>query len=121
MDKIGFILCCGFYYIKYTENNSLIIDLIKNNSIEKDDQVLFNNYFFDNKRDIITHNENDIIYKTIILNDNRRIGIISDNIISRMYKKELYCFHPCLKSKDIISKIKELYEKICPIFHNVDS
>lgn len=110
--KIGFVLCCGFYYIKYTEKNSSIIDKIikKNYTDSIDDQILFNKYIYNNKKTIVENINNNFLYKTIILNDDTKIGIIRGTIISRKYNVNLYCFHPFLSGsiENKISKIKSL-------------
>jgi hypothetical protein len=113
-NNLGFVLCCGFYFIKYTEKNSSIIDNIQKVQINSnDDQVLFNNYLYNNKISIVENAcDNDIIYKTIFLNDESKVGIISNDVISRKYNKNLYCFHPYLKSKNIVSKISEIKSAI---------
>ena len=110
VKKMGFVLCCGFYFIKYTEKNSLIIDKIINQSFTKslDDQVRFNYYIYNNCKNIIENNNDIFIYKTIILNDETKIGIIKESIISRNYNKNLYCFHPFLSSNTISEKILQI-------------
>lgn len=111
VKKMGFVLCCGFYFIKYTEKNCEFFDKINNQNISSvNDQILFNNYLYNNKINIIEnkYNQNNIICKIILLNDNTKIGIISDNVISRNYKKNLYCFHPFLSSKNMNDKLLQL-------------
>jgi len=112
VKKMGFVLCCGFYYIKYTDKNSLLLDnIIHNTSIKSnDDQVLFNNYIYNNKQTIVDYTANDFIFKKIILKDGTAIGIISDTIISRRPQKNLCCFHPILSSKIIEKKKLQLTE-----------
>ena len=105
---MGFVLCCGFYFIKYTEKNSSIFDKIKMEKISSiDDHILFNNYLYNNKIRI-ENTDNGIIYKTIVLNDDTKVGIVKNDIISRIYSKDLYCFHPCLKRGTISEKILRL-------------
>jgi hypothetical protein len=107
VNKLGFVLCCGFYFIKYTEKNSVILDNIINQPIHHlDDQVRFNYYMFNNLKSI--ENNDSFLYKTITLNDETKIGIISDSIISRRYNKNLYCFHPYLSSNSIPEKLLQL-------------
>lgn len=108
VNKIGFILCCGFYFIKYTDKNSNILDrIISSNITCKDDQILFNTYIYNNKKNIESI-DTSILCKIINLKDDIKIGIIKDNIISRKYNKGLYCFHPLLKSNIISEKILEI-------------
>jgi hypothetical protein len=110
VKKMGFILCCGFYFIKYTEKNRLIIDKIANQKFinSTDDQTQFNYYIFNNCKKIVENKNNNFIYKTIILNDATRVGIIRQNIISRKYNKDLYCFHPYLLSNNIAEKVLQI-------------
>jgi hypothetical protein len=107
---MGFVLCCGFYYVKYTEKNSAILDKIINQNYTKslDDQVRFNNYIFNNSKTIIDTKNDKFICNKIILNDDTKIGMIHETIISRNYNKNLYCFHPYLPSPDIREKILQI-------------
>jgi hypothetical protein len=50
-----------------------------------------------------------LIYKKIVLRDYTTVGIIKDNIISRKYEKDLYCFHPLLSSKEISGKLEQIH------------
>jgi hypothetical protein len=108
--KMGFILCCGFYYIKYTDKNSVLLDkIIEDTSINSsDDQARFNSYIYKNQKNIVDHTMDDFIFKKIILNDETKVGIINDAIISRKPRQNLYCFHPYLSSNNIIEKKKQL-------------
>jgi hypothetical protein len=112
VKKIGFVLCCGFYFIKYTEKNSSIIDNIiklKDDLNTVDDQILFNYYIYNNIENIVETQTNPLIYKKIVLRDYTTVGIIKDNIISRKYEKDLYCFHPLLSSKEISGKLEQIH------------
>lgn len=110
VNKIGFVLCCGFYYIKYTEKNSALLDKIINQKYIKslDDQVRFNYYIFNNHKTIVDTKNHEFICNKIILNDETKIGMIHETIISRNYNKNLYCFHPYLPSTDIREKILQI-------------
>ena len=46
------------------------------------------------------------------MNDDLRIIILKDNIVSRNYHIELYCYHPYLSSKKISDKLHELFMKL---------
>jgi hypothetical protein len=109
VNKMGFVLCCGFYYIKYTSQNASFFNNIKRLKIGSiDDQVLFNNYLYNNKSTIIDNNLDNIIYKTIVLTDNTKVGIIKDTVISRKDNTELYCFHPTIGAKTIPEKMLQI-------------
>lgn len=113
VKKYGFILCCGFYYIKYNEKTKDFFDKIMNQQLNiNDDQILMNTYIFNNHKNILNYNNHLLLYKHIITNDNLEIAILSDKIISRDYQESLYCFHPYLESKDINGKLYELYMKL---------
>ena len=116
VKRVGFVLCCGFYFIKYSEKNSVIIDKIINQPFtNSDDQVRFNYYIFNNCKSIIENRNNNFIYKTITLNDETKIGIIRDTIISRKYNKNLYCFHPYHSSNTIPEKLLQIKSAFkCP-------
>lgn len=111
--KYGIVLCCGFYYLKYNEKNMDIIDRIREqNSDLLDDQVLFNYYIFNNHKTIYDNDIDNIIWKNIILKDATKVGIIKNDIISRTYQENLYCFHPLLLPKKTEDKIIELKKYI---------
>jgi len=108
----GFVFCCGFYFIKYTEKNSTLIDRIQDQNIDSvDDQVLFNHYLKNNKKNMREIIENNIIDKIFCLEDDTKVGIIRDTIISRKPKKGLYCFHPYLSFNGIEEKKQQLEEE----------
>lgn len=109
---IGFVFCCGLYFIKYNEQNITIIDDITSKKIHTDDdQVIFNHYIYDN-RVTIEEPEHETISKRILLKDNRTFGILKDSIVSRKFKDDLYGFHPYLQSNNIDKKIKEIGEHL---------
>lgn len=113
VKKHGFILCCGFYYIKYNNKTKDFFDkIINQNFNSNDDQILMNNYIFNNKKNILNYNDHPLITKYIITNDNLEIAILSDSVVSRTYQSSLYCFHPYLASKNINGKLYELYMKL---------
>ena len=107
--KYGFIMCCGFYYVKY---NEIMIKMFENiigqDGHGTDDQVLFNYYMFDNSTDIIS-NPNELIEKEVQLKDNIKIVLLKRSIIDRYdCTKDTYCFHPWLSKSSIIDKINQL-------------
>lgn len=113
VQELGFSLCCGFYFIKYSKQTMNIFDKIVNERPDfLDDQVVFNNYIYNNKKKISENHKDYLIYKDIILNDNTRIGIIKNNCISRDYKCNLYCYHPYLLKKTTQDKILELINRL---------
>ena len=113
VKKYGFILCCGFYYIKYNNKTKDFFDKIINQQLNSnDDQILMNTYIFNNKKSILNYNNHPFITKYIETNDNLEIAILHDTIISRTYQPSLYCFHPYLPSKNINGKLYELYMKL---------
>ncbi len=113
VKKHGFILCCGFYYIKYNVKTKDFFDKIINQNFNiNDDQILMNTYIFNNKKSILNYNNHHLITKYIETNDNLEIAILSDSVVSRTYQESLYCFHPYLASKDINGKLYELYNKL---------
>lgn len=112
VKKFGFVVCCGFYYIKYNKKTIYFFDnIIKQNINSTDDQILINNYIFNNSINMNDTNNN-LIYKEIYLKNNIKIGILNNFIISRKYQEKLYCFHPYLSSKNISEKVFELLKKI---------
>lgn len=113
VKKYGFILCCGFYYIRYNVKTKDFFDNIFKQKLNiNDDQILINNYIFSNKKTILNYENDIIIDKYIIMNDDLRIIILKDNIVSRNYDNELYCYHPYLSSKKISDKLYELFMKL---------
>lgn len=113
VKEYGFILCCGFYYIRYNVKTKDFFDNIFKQKLNiNDDQILINNYIFSNKKTILNYENDIIIDKYIIMNDDLRIIILKDNIVSRNYDSELYCYHPYLSSKKISDKLHELFMKL---------
>jgi hypothetical protein len=111
-DKYGFIMCCGFFYIKYNDDGLKLLNNIYNLNIN-DDQVAFNTYIFDNKKKIeMFHNK--ILQFEITLKDNIKIGLINETYSARgkNYNKDLYNFHPYLPSDNIDNKIKDLFSRM---------
>ena len=113
INEFGFVLCCGFYFIKYSEKTKNIFDDIMNTTdISKDDQVLFNHFIYKNKKQIVRNDKNNIICKNIILNNNLTIGMIKENCISRKYKNNLYCYHPHLEDPIVHNKLILLIRRL---------
>lgn len=112
-DRLGFVLCCGLYYIKYNNTTRHVIDKILSQSIDSnDDQVLFNHFIFENMVSVENFAENYIIVKNITLSNKIKIGIINDNVISRNIRDDLYCFHPALSQKNVNDKLNSLIIQI---------
>lgn len=111
-EKQGFVMCCGLYYIKYTnkaenfaKNVRDYMEVLINNpgypgdhppiDLQGDDQVMFNHYMFNYIGvKTIQKDWNKSIPVEMTLNNNMTVGIINNNIISRTYNENLYCFHP---------------------------
>jgi hypothetical protein len=109
VEKIGFVMCCGFYFLRYSNKNLYFLDKILEQKLNfVDDQVYFNHYIYTNYR-LIEHGlENDILYKKILLKDGTRMGILKPQYISREYYADLYCFHPVLDCDSMEEKLRVL-------------
>jgi hypothetical protein len=107
-DKYNFIMCCGFFKLNYSVKTLELLENIMSTKIY-DDQVLFNYYIFKNTSIIITNNNSNYL-KSIYLNNNTSIGILKDNICTRIYNKynNLYIYHPWLHPRNINEKKKLL-------------
>jgi hypothetical protein len=125
--EYGFIMCCGFYKMSYTEKTISLIDKIMEQMID-DDQVALNEYVFKNKDSLLDHDKLNVIRKEIILHDSCRVGFINELVTTREVSMNVrneksielvricddntYCFHPWLYHTDILDKAKYLLEKI---------
>jgi hypothetical protein len=86
VEKIGFVMCCGLYLLRYNSKNMRFLDRILAQHLNfVDDQVYFNHYIYTNYRLIEPGLEVDVVYKKILLNDGTRIGILKPQIVSRAY------------------------------------
>jgi len=113
VEKIGFVMCCGLYYLKYNDKNRTFIDRIMSQDISYiDDQVYFNAYIYYNHLSISDEVDSPIMMKDIILKDGTKVGIIKDTLVSRTFHPNLYCFHPNLEDKIITNKLTELKKYI---------
>jgi hypothetical protein len=106
--QYGFVMCCGFYYIKYNEKMvSLFKNIMMQTNLGTDDQSLFNYYMFNNMLEII-ESPTDLIEKEIQLKD-VTIRLLNNRIISRdFFNEDTYCFHPWLSSITISEKLRQL-------------
>jgi hypothetical protein len=113
VEKIGFVMCCGLYYLKYNNKNCDLIDKIMAQDISYvDDQVYFNAYIYFNHKTISDVSNSHLITKDIVLKDNTRVGIIKNDVVSRTFHTNLYCFHPNLEDKIVANKLTELKKYI---------
>jgi hypothetical protein len=113
VKELGFSLCCGFYFIKYSNQTMNIFDnIVQTKPDFLDDQVLFNKYIYNNKKQVSENHKDYLICKDVILNDKTRIGIIKDMFISRNYKNNLFCYHPYLQETTVEGKILELVKRL---------
>lgn len=113
VEKIGFVMCCGLYYLKYNNKNCGLIDKIMAQDISYvDDQVYFNAYIYFNHKTISDVNNSHLITKEVVLKDSTRVGIIKNEIVSRTFHTDLYCFHPNLEDKIVANKLRELKKYI---------
>uniref|UniRef100_A0A6C0JG03 Nucleotide-diphospho-sugar transferase domain-containing protein n=1 Tax=viral metagenome TaxID=1070528 RepID=A0A6C0JG03_9ZZZZ len=113
VEKIGFVMCCGLYYLKYNYKNRTFIDRIMSQDISYvDDQVYFNAFIYYNHKTISDKVDSPIMMKDIVLKDGTKVGILKDALISRTFHPDLYCFHPNLEDKIISNKLTELKKYI---------
>jgi len=119
-NKLGSVVCCGFYYIRYNNKTENIINnLLKKYAVINDDQILFNKYILQNKTTLKNYklSENNYILNKINTVDNISISILRGSIISREIKEDisnLYCYHPYFKNIPDNKKI-ESFRKILDI------
>jgi hypothetical protein len=108
VEKIGFVFCCGLYYLRYNNKNMYFLDEIISQRLNfVDDQVYLNHYIYENLL-LLRDPENTLLFKEIVLNDQTIIGILQNSVVSRHFNKDLYGFHPFLGSNDMTDKLKEL-------------
>jgi hypothetical protein len=113
VEKIGFVMCCGLYYLKYNNKNCDLIDKIMAQDISYvDDQVYFNAYIYFNHKSISDISNSHLITKEVVLKDSTRVGIIKNEVVSRTFHSDLYCFHPNLEDKIVANKLTELKKYI---------
>jgi len=106
ITSMGFVLCCGFYYIRYSNKTLHFFDDMKKQLKHiSDDQLRFNTYILNNYRKIFNHDNNESLVSKVIHLPNIKISILKQTIISRINNEDLYCFHPFLYSKTIEEKI----------------
>lgn len=113
VEKIGFVMCCGLYYLKYNDKNRTFIDKILAQDISYiDDQVYFNAFIYYNHKTISDKVDSPIMMKDIVLKDGTKVGILKNTLVSRTFHPDLYCFHPNLEDKIIANKLTELKKYI---------
>lgn len=113
VEKIGFVMCCGLYYLKYNDKNRMFIDRVIAQDISYvDDQVYFNAYIYYNHKTISETVDSPIMLKDIVLKDGFKVGILKNTMVSRTFHPNLYCFHPNLEDKIIANKLLELKKYI---------
>ena len=112
-ERYGFVMCCGFYYIKYNDRMMRLLKTIMSQvKSGTDDQVLFNTYMFANKESIVS-DPTELISKVIRLNDGTQIVLLKDSIIKRgRADANIYCCHPWLSATSTILKIDEMRAKM---------
>ena len=108
-QKHGFVMCCGFYYMRYNSKMlQLVSKILTEDTYGKDDQLRFNYYMFNNVKNILS-NTGDLFEKEIELEDNTKIMVLKKKFVDRTNcNAETYCFHPWLSTPDIVAKINEL-------------
>jgi hypothetical protein len=111
VEKIGFVMCCGLYFLRYSKKTMNLLDRILAQRLNfVDDQVYFNHYIYENHEKIQDANF-EHLYKTIDLKDKICVGIIKDSVVSREYQDGLFCFHPFLPSDKINEKLVVINKK----------
>ncbi|NDB81583.1 MAG: hypothetical protein EB127_02355 [Alphaproteobacteria bacterium] len=108
-QKHGFVVCCGFYYMRYNSQMlQMLSKILTDNTYGKDDQVRFNYYMFNNVKNILS-NTGDLFEKEIELQDNTKMILLKHKFVDRNNcNEETYCFHPWLCARDTAAKIKQL-------------
>jgi Nucleotide-diphospho-sugar transferase len=105
VDKIGFVMCCGLYFLRYSRKTMNLLDRILAQRLNfVDDQVYFNHYIYENHVKIQDGNC-EYLYKSVDLKDKICVGILKNSIVSRDYQDGLFCFHPFLPSDEIGEKL----------------
>jgi len=97
-ETYGFVLCCGFFFVKYHTHTKEYFDDILTNSNSKDDQVMTNTYVLNNAESITKIVSVDRMFDEVIILKERTIKTIRQNIIPRWHGgiREASLFHPFL-------------------------
>lgn len=108
--KLGFVLCCGLFMIRYSkENVEWVRGIMKKYPEIQDDQMLFNQYMIEGISRIFKYPESYNITKIIRMKDSKLVGVINPLLVSRnYYGQSMYGFHPFLRKTDIDGKIREI-------------
>lgn len=111
-DKYGFVLCCGFFGIKYnnnTKNYFQVLGAFEN----RDDQISTNEIIFSSAKQIIKSSFNKMFFAKILL-PNFNVECIKPTIITRWktastdFLTKCYGFHPYLTGSNE-TKFEETY------------
>lgn len=96
----GFVLCCGFYFVKYNERTKTYFDNMLLHAATQDDQVLSNNYVFETATQIHTTPNEELSRMVILLKSNVTVCAIKNEIIPRSpdlaTSTKCQLFHPYL-------------------------
>lgn len=97
VDKIGMVLCCGFYKLFYNDKTINILDEIKNKPYNKhilDDQIRINRYILHEHSNITDVEMGKCI---TIKKSNIKILLLKHKFVSRENNnKNIYLYHPFL-------------------------
>jgi hypothetical protein len=111
-SKFGFVICCGFYRLKYSDKTVNFFDNLIATGVE-DDQDALNEYVFNNREYIKFSLPTFAFEKEILLKSGIKVGVINSGICRRnRFNSSLYIYHPWLPSSDINSKVKDLKNRI---------
>lgn len=112
-DKYGFVLCCGFFGVKYNNNTKNYFRTLCT-SENKDDQISTNEWIFSSAKQIINSSFNKMFFAKILLPD-FNVECINSTIITRWktaskdFLTKCYGFHPYLSGSNE-TKFKESYD-----------
>lgn len=121
-ELYGFVLCCGFFFVKYNERTEGYFDDILNCSNSKDDQVMTNRHVLGHAasiEDIVSADpNNDRVFDKLIMLNEIKVKTINTAIIPREPKKipGASLFHPYLIGTidEKVSKVKEYLSHYLP-------
>lgn len=125
VQKYGFVLCFGFFYMKYSEKNhhffDQMIDFKKlHPKMTNDDQIIMNEYIFDSAIDIEKNIKNDPLFiHKILLKNGVKVGYVSFSHIHRTYNKNLILWHPYMPSPKMQDKVAQVWKEIEPHYFNI--
>ena len=117
VDLYGFVLCCGFFLVKYQNHTMCYFDNILEHSNSKDDQVMTNRYVLHRASSITEVDSKDNLFSKLITLDGLKIKTVRQDIITRwpggIVNSSL--FHPYLTGTTE-EKIKAVTEYLVPTF-----